>query len=89
MAGAASGTGFTVAFAWAKDLNTAGKEYDGLAIAWVNGISLTGAFVPPLVFSTIAGTVGYGTAWAAGSIICLGLMVPVMLLPEGLPARAG
>ncbi|HME18598.1 MAG TPA: MFS transporter, partial [Nitrososphaerales archaeon] len=71
LGGVVSGVGFTIAFAWARDLNTAEPQYDGLAIAWVNGISLTGSFVPALVFSLVAGSSGYSTAWLAGCALCL------------------
>ncbi len=87
LGGVASGVGFTVAFAWARDLNTAEREYDGLAIAWVNGISLTGAFIPPLVFSLVAGSAGYPVAWLAGAVMCAALTLPVLFQREGVPAR--
>jgi ACS family D-galactonate transporter-like MFS transporter len=85
--GVVSGVGFTIAFAWARDLNRAEPEYDGLAIAWVNGISLTGSFVPPLVFSFVAGGWGHSTAWLAGCALCLALTVPLLFQREGIPAR--
>jgi predicted MFS family arabinose efflux permease len=86
--GAVTGIGFTASFAWARDLNTAEQQYDGLAIAWVNGISLTGAFVPPLVFSRIVGGWGYSAAWLAGAAMCLALTASLLFQEEGIPARA-
>lgn len=88
LGGAVTGIGFTASFAWARDLNTAEAEYDGLAIAWVNGISLTGAFVPPLVFSRIVGDWGYSTAWLAGAAMCLALTASLLFQREGIPAIA-
>jgi MFS family permease len=85
--GAASGIGFTVAFAWARDLNPVGHEYAGLAIAWVNGLSLTGAFFPPLIFSEVAGSLGYSSAWLVGGLICVAFTIPVLFQREGVPSR--
>jgi MFS family permease len=88
LGGIVSGVGFTVAFAWARDLNSAEPQYDGLAIAWVNGISLTGSIVPPLVFSAVAGTSGYVYAWLAGAALCMAFTLPLLFQKEGTPARA-
>jgi MFS family permease len=88
LGGAVSGVGYTVAFAWARDLNSAEPEYDGLAIAWVNGISLTGSIVPPLVFSAVAGSSGYTYAWLAGAVLCAAFTLPLLFQGEGIPARA-
>jgi len=89
LGGVVSGVGFTTAFAWARDLNREDKEYEGLAIAWVNGISLTGAFVPPAVFSLAEGIWGYSASWLAGAALCLAFTVPLFFLKEGIPTRAG
>ena len=89
VAGLSAGAGFTVAFAWARVLNRSGPEYEGLAVAWVDGISLTGAFVPPLVFSYVAGGYGYPAAWIAGAILCAALTVPLLFQHEGIPSRGG
>jgi MFS family permease len=80
--GVASGIGFTTAFAWSRDLNPLGREYDGLAIAWVNGISLTGAFIPPIVFSYFVGEAGYSAAWLAGAGMCLAFSLPMVFQKE-------
>ncbi len=88
LGGVVSGVGFTVTFAWARDLNAAEPEYDGLSIAWVNGISLTGAFVPPLIFSSIARSSGYSVAWLAGAALCVALTVPLLFQREGIPSGA-
>jgi MFS family permease len=88
LGGAASGIGFTVAFAWAKDLNTFGPAYDGLSIAWVNGLSLTGAFFPPLIFSQVANSGGYPLAWLTGALICGAFTIPLVLQRGRAEARA-
>jgi MFS family permease len=88
LGGVAVGVGFTVTFAWARDLNTAEPRYDGLAIAWVNGISLTGSFVPPLVYSFVVGGFGYSAGWIAGAAMCFALTVPLLFQREGIPVKA-
>lgn len=77
IAGIGVGIGITVGFAAARDLSKASANYEPLAIAWVNFISLFGAFFPPLVFSQIASNYGYHDAWLFGSIVTmvLGLLV--------------
>lgn len=83
-----SGFGFTVGFAAAKDLNRAPREYDSLAVAWVNCISLFGAFVPPLVFSYSVAASGYPAAWALAAGMTVLLAVPLLFLKE-IRATAG
>ncbi len=82
LGGLISGVGFTVGFAAAKDSNAAEKEYDGVAVAWVNSISLLGAFFPPLAFSYVASLSGYPYAWAAGALITLVFALPLAFMKE-------
>lgn len=82
LAGLFSGFGFTVGFAAAKDFNTAPKEYDSLAVAWVNCISLFGAFVPPLLFSYSVAASGYTAAWLVAAGMTVVLIVPLLFLKE-------
>ena len=82
LAGVAAGIGFTFPFAGARDFNKAGKEYESLAIAWVNSIQLTGEFFPPLLFSYVAGQFGYAQAWLWGAALTLVFIVPVLLMVE-------
>ncbi len=82
LGGLISGVGLTVGFAAAKDFHGADKEYDGLAVAWVNCISLFGAFFPPLVFSYVASLSGYSSAWAIGALMTLAFAVPLVFLKE-------
>lgn len=88
LSGLFSGFGFTVGFAAAKDFNRAPKEYDSLAVAWVNSISLFGAFVPPLVFSYTAAASGYSTAWLVAALMTVLLTVPLFFLKEKPPTAA-
>ena len=81
--GVAAGFGYTAAFAGAKDLNRAEREYDGLAVAWVNGISLTGSFWPPLLYSYLTVATGYSSAWFGSAVVSALFLVPVLLMEEG------
>lgn len=83
LGGVVSGIGYTVAFAGAKDLNRAGEKYDGLAVAWVNSISLTGSFFPPLVYSFLVENSDYVAAWLGSSIISIVFLIPLLLMKEG------
>jgi len=82
LAGLVSGFGFTFAFAGARDFNKAGKEYESLAIAWVNSIQLTGEFFPPLFFSYVAEQFGYSQAWLWSAALTVAFIVPVLMMVE-------
>jgi len=72
MVGYFTSFGSTIAFAAARDINKAGKEYEPLAIAWVNGLSLYSGFVMPVVFSIVALRIGYMISWlGAGAAVFL------------------
>jgi len=66
-AGLSYGVGFTIGFAAARDMNKARPEYESLALAWANSISISGGFFSPLVFSSVASTNGYPQAWLVGA----------------------
>ncbi len=82
LGGIAVGPAFTIAFAVAKDLSRVEREYEGLTIAWVNSISLTGSFWPPLIFSYLAKSLNYSAAWLGGSAMCFLLFIPLYFLRE-------
>ena len=82
LGGVVTGLGYTFGFAGARELNKEGKEYEGLAISWVNSIHLTGSFVPPLFFASIAGSLGYSQAWIWSAALTMVLLVPVLFLPK-------
>jgi MFS family permease len=86
LGGIAVGPASTINFAAAKDLSRVEKEYEGLTIGWVNSISLTGSFWPPLVFSYFARSFNYSAAWMAGAAMCFLLLVPLFFLRED-PSR--
>lgn len=81
--GVAAGFGYTVAFAGAKDLNKAEREYDGVAVAWVNCIQLLGSFLPPLLYSYLVEVAGYSSAWLGSAALSTIFVVPVLLMKEG------
>ena len=54
------------------------SEYDTLAISWVNGLSLFGAFWVPLIFSFIVHYMGYPIAWLLGGIFSLLFILPTL-----------
>jgi MFS family permease len=86
LGGIVIGPASTVNFAAAKDLSRVEKEYEGLTIGFVNSISLTGSFWPPLVFSYFARSFNYSAAWIAGAVMCFLLLVPLFFLRED-PSR--
>jgi MFS family permease len=86
LGGIVIGPASTVNFAAAKDLSRVEREYEGLTIGFVNSISLTGSFWPPLVFSYFARSFNYSTAWIAGAAMCFLLLVPLFFLRED-PSR--
>lgn len=51
-------------------------SYDTLAIGWVNGLSLFGAFWVPILFSFVVQHLGYAIAWLLGAICSLLFILP-------------
>jgi MFS family permease len=82
LVGVVCGVGYTFGFAGARDLNRAGKEYEGLAIAWVNSIHLTGSVIPPILFSLVVEGLGYSQAWLWCAVATLVLLGPILLMVE-------
>jgi MFS family permease len=88
LGGIVVGPASTINFAAAKDLSRVEKEYEGLTIGWVNSISLTGSFWPPLIFSFFAKSFNYSAAWLAGAAMCFLLLVPLLFLRDDPPRIA-
>lgn len=80
LGGVVTGIGYTFAFAGARELNPAGKQYESLAVGWVNSISLTGSFAPPIIFSYVFERFGYGDAWLWSGVLTLAFVAPVLLM---------
>ncbi len=89
--GACSAGVFTIAYTSAKesykktgmamrneekiDISITGS-YDTLAISWVNGLSLFGAFWVPIVFTFVVQHRGYAIAWILGGIFSFLFILP-------------
>jgi MFS family permease len=82
LGGIVVGPASTINFAAAKDLSRVEREYEGLTIGWVNSISLTGSFWPPLIFSYFARSFNYSYAWVAGAAMCFLLLLPLFFLRD-------
>ena len=82
LSGVVCGIGYTFGFAGARDLHRAGKEYEGLAIAWVNSIHLTGSVIPPILFSFVVERLGYSQGWLWSAVVTLLFLGPVLLMIE-------
>jgi MFS family permease len=61
---------------WNIESTITKDSYDTLAIGWVNGLSLFGAFWVPIVFSFVVQHVGYAIAWLLGGIFSLLFILP-------------
>ena len=77
--GLAAGTGFTFGFSAAREANRLDREYETLAVSWVNSISLFGDFVPPLLYSYFAMQYGYSSAWLCLAVLSFLLIIPLLL----------
>jgi MFS family permease len=78
LVGFLSGLGFTMVMAAARETGRLGPEYRTLSVAWVNSISLTSSFLPPILFSFLAATVNYTAAWVGGGILAFLLIIPII-----------
>jgi MFS family permease len=61
---------------WNIESTITKDSYDTLAIGWVNGLSLFGAFWVPILFSFVVQHVGYAIAWLLGGIFSLLFILP-------------
>ena len=75
-----AGSAFTVAYAAAREAHVAAKEYETLAVSWVNSIQLLAGFFSPVAFSLIALHFGYSEAWLIAGLYTLAL-TSIILLP--------
>jgi len=80
LAGIFAAGGFVVPYARAKEINEKFQPmYATLAVSFVNGISLFGAFWVPFLFSSIVKQIGgYSVAWVVGSTITLALVLLIL-----------
>ena len=55
-------------------------NYEILAVSFVNGLSLLGAFWVPLLFSILVKTFNYSTAWVIGGLLTIAFIIPIIKL---------
>jgi len=75
--------GFVVPYTKAREIATIKldqRHYETLAVSFVNGLSLFGAFWVPFVFSLIALHFGYPTAWLIGGFLTILFIIPIVKL---------
>jgi MFS family permease len=75
--------GFVVPYAKAREIAKTQlhqPKYEILAVSFVNGLSLCGAFWVPFVFSFVVIYFGYSLAWLFGGIITLTFVIPTIKL---------
>lgn len=73
--------GFVIPYALARRivLEKLGlPKYEILAVSFVNGLSLLGAFWVPFVFSIVVKSFGYSLAWLFGGILVLVFIIPII-----------
>jgi MFS family permease len=77
--------GFVIVYAEAKRTSIAQRfdpNYQTLAVSFVNGISLFGAFWIPVLFSLSVDRIGFSYAWIVGSLIVLIFVLPAFKLKK-------
>ncbi len=78
LVGLAAGAGFTFGFSSAREANKLDREYETLAVSWVNSISLFGDFAPPLLFSYLVVQYGYSSAWLSMAVLAFVLVISLL-----------
>jgi MFS family permease len=79
--------GFVIVYAEAKRTSyTQGlaRKYQTLAVSFVNGISLFGAFWIPILFSFSVDRIGFSNAWILGGLIVLIFILPAFKFKQEL-----
>lgn len=88
LVGLATGSGFTFGFSAAREANKLDKEYETLAVSWVNSISLFGDFVSPLLFSYLVIQYEYSPAWLYMAVLTFALIIPILFSKVSRQKRA-
>ncbi len=68
IAGASNGA-FTVSYLSARNATTGSREYESLAVSWVNCIQMFAGFWSPVAFSMIVISFGYATSWLVAAAV--------------------
>ncbi len=75
--------GFVVPYSKAREIATINldqRQYETLAVSFINGLSLFGAFWVPFTFSLIVKYFDYPLAWLIGGFLTLIFIIPVVKL---------
>ena len=75
--------GFVIPYALARRLaleKLGLPKYEILAVSFVNGLSLLGAFWVPFIFSIMVNSFGYSLAWLFGGLLVLVFIIPIIKL---------
>ena len=83
LTGIGSGS-FTVGYLAGRAGNAGSKEYESLVVSWVNTIQMLAGLWAPVMFSTIAITSGYASAWLVAAAATL-LLTSIILIAKTEP----
>jgi MFS transporter, ACDE family, multidrug resistance protein len=73
-------TGYTIGLTKAREIGgSIRKEYESVAVAWCDSVSLLGGFVAPIIFSALVTGEGYTLAWPLGGLFALLLIIPLVI----------
>jgi predicted MFS family arabinose efflux permease len=65
-------TGYTIGLTRAREIGKSIRtEYESVAVAWTDSLSLLGGFIAPVIFSAIVTRGGYEIAWISGALFAL------------------
>lgn len=85
--GLCGGAAYTVGFTAARDVHIVAKEYETLAVSWVNSIQMFAGFFSPVAFSLIVLRFGYSAAWLVAGFYTLAL-ISIILVSKTRKANA-
>jgi MFS family permease len=78
LVGIGASTGYTIGLTKARNIGRSIKnEYESVAVAWTDSISLLGGFAAPVIFSAVVTKSGYGLAWTTGALFAIVLLIPL------------
>jgi MFS family permease len=75
--------GFVIPYTMARRISIERLKmpsYEILAVSFVNGLSLLGAFWVPLLFSILVKTFDYSIAWIIGGLLTIAFIIPIIKL---------
>ena len=78
LVGFCGGVGLTVGIAAAREVSLADKEYETLAVAWMNGLTLYAGFFSSIMFSVVVLRFNYAVAWLTAAAFAFILVSTVL-----------